>query len=195
VHALSIDQHLADFQIEERHSIDVAATPEAAYDVLRKLDFGEIRWFRRLLALRSLPARMLGRPAQSTAITLDALCVRSFVMLDDRRGAELVLGVIGKFWRPIPAFVQCSALEFRHLHPQGYAKAVWNFSFRALPSGHTRITTQTRVALTRGLGRWLFRAYWLAVEPLSGLTRKLILREVQARCSAQHNQLGPSTVT
>src|SRR5689334_25063263 len=53
-----LDQHFTKWQFDEVHTVDVAASPEQAYDAIRKVTPREILFFRTLTAIRRF-----GRPA------------------------------------------------------------------------------------------------------------------------------------
>ncbi|MGH3033450.1 MAG: hypothetical protein ACRDON_02700, partial [Gaiellaceae bacterium] len=57
----SLDRILPSFHHRERHSRWVDAPPEHVWDALHGVGFDELRVMRAGLALRALPARLLGR--------------------------------------------------------------------------------------------------------------------------------------
>src|SRR5215472_11333897 len=50
--ATLLDQNFTKWQFDEVHTIDVDASPERAYDAIRKVTSGEISLFRTLTAIR-----------------------------------------------------------------------------------------------------------------------------------------------
>src|SRR5262249_50639703 len=87
----------------ETHKIEIAASREAVYQALWTTDLGGSPIIKSLLALRSLPGilshpnRLRHAPRQ---ITLQTIIERGFGQLAEEPGREVVLGVVGQFWRP-----------------------------------------------------------------------------------------------
>jgi hypothetical protein len=92
---------------------------------------------------------------------------------------EIVLGVSGRFWRPTGNLSPFRREDFEGPVPEGFARAVWNFSVTEQSKGCTILSTETRVICGDPASRRKFRAYWFLVRPFSGLTRRLMLRIVR----------------
>jgi hypothetical protein len=175
-----IDELMPRFDAVERHAIRIAAPPEVVYAALRRVDLLGSRLIRWLIALRSLPAA-LGRPrarAARVALTLDRMLEHGFVLLGERPGRELALGVVGRFWTPGGERVPVDAEGFRAFDRAGYAKVVWDFRLAPEAGGATRLSTETRIWCLDPGSRRRFGRYWLVVRPFSGLIRLVLLRAV-----------------
>jgi hypothetical protein len=100
---------------------------------------------------------------------------------------EIVLGIIGKFWRPdAPVLRDWKPESFSTLAPQGYAKAAWNFHL--MPDGdQTIMSTETRVLCNGRLERILFRCYWTLIGFFSGLIRKEMLQMIKRNSEQQRS--------
>jgi hypothetical protein len=83
-----------------------------------------------------------------------------WVLLGERPGEEIALGLVGKFWRPVIEFAQVSADEFRDFSEPGYAKTVYDLAVRPLPDGRTLLSGLMRTATTDEHARRWFRRYW-----------------------------------
>jgi hypothetical protein len=84
-----------------------------------------------------------------------------WILLGERPGAEIALGLVGKFWRPVIEFARItSAAEFREFDEPGFAKTVYNLSARALAAGKTLLSGLMRTATTDQHARRWFRRYW-----------------------------------
>lgn len=165
-----IDDFMPVFHAVERHALTVAAPPPVVYRAIAQTDFaraGLIRWLLRL--------RGLGRPGR---LTLGDVTRGGFVLLGERPGCEMALGIAGKFWTPSGGRVTLDAEGFRRFERAGYAKAVWDFRVVEAGEGVTRLTTETRIWCADGAARRRFRLYWAVVRPFSGLIRILMLRAV-----------------
>jgi hypothetical protein len=134
-----------------------------------------------LLGLRALPSMILDRRERVPArpLTLQAVIDAGFGRLAEEPGREVVLGVSGKFWRPIGNVERFDRDSFSRPVPPGMAQAVWNF--RVAPSGNQRtiLSTETRVTCGDAASRRKFRLYWLVIRPFSGLIRLIMLRAVK----------------
>ncbi len=176
-----IDELLPDYDVVERHQLDVRAPVERVYDAVRALNLRRSRTIRWLFVLRELPAlaRSSDRGNERLGLTLDGLLRSGFVLLGEKPGQELVLGLVGRFWTPSGDIQRLGASGFRTFGGPGYAKAAWNFSLSEREEGTTRLVTETRVLCLDGASRRRFRLYWLFIGPFSGLIRREMLRSIK----------------
>lgn len=169
----------------EIHKIGIAAAPETVYRALWTADLGSSPVIKGLLALRSLPERLLHpgqqrRPPQK--VTLHTLVETGFGKLAEEPGREIVLGITGRFWRPIGNMLPFHQEDFQGPVPLGLARAVWNFTVQEVSPKRTLLSTETRVVCGDATSRWKFRIYWAMIRPFSGLIRLLMLRAVRRVC-------------
>jgi hypothetical protein len=84
-----------------------------------------------------------------------------WVVLGERPGEEIALGLVGKFWRPVIEFARItSADQFREFDEPGFAKTVYNLSARELDANKTLLSGLMRTATTDEHARRWFRRYW-----------------------------------
>lgn len=84
-----------------------------------------------------------------------------WILLGERPGEEIALGLVGKFWRPVIEFARiASADEFRAFDEPGFAKTVYSLSVRELGPDKTLVTGLMRTATTDEHARRWFRRYW-----------------------------------
>jgi hypothetical protein len=84
-----------------------------------------------------------------------------WILLGERPGDEIALGLVGKFWRPVIEFAQItSADEFRAFDEPGFAKTVYSLSTRELAPGRTLLSGLMRTATTDAHARRWFHRYW-----------------------------------
>jgi hypothetical protein len=84
-----------------------------------------------------------------------------WILLGERPGEEITLGLVGKFWRPVIEYARItSADEFRTFDEPGFAKTVYDLSVRDLGAGRTLISGLMRTATTNEHARRWFRRYW-----------------------------------
>jgi hypothetical protein len=174
-----LDQLMPVYDISATYSMRVAAPPSRVWQEVTNADFSQMPLARRLMALRTLGRK---RPAPGEPHTLATMCSRGgggFLEIACVPEQEIVLGIIGKFWRPdAPVLRDWKPEAFPKLFPQGYAKAAWNFHLT--PDGdQTIVSTETRVLCYGRTERILFRCYWTLIGFFSGLIRKEMLQMIK----------------
>ena len=184
-----LDEFLPAYDVNEIHSIEIAAEPDAVMAAARALTSREVPLLIVLMSLRGLPAALLrrrGRWARSDRILdaplLDHFTRGGFVVLADRPG-ELVLGAIGRFWKLDGGVERVPGDAFVAFDEPGFAKSVLNFHAQAVDGGSV-LSTETRVHLTNSGARRSFRRYWRIVMPGSALIRRVWLRAIRKRAEA-----------
>jgi hypothetical protein len=84
-----------------------------------------------------------------------------WILLGERHGEEIALGLVGRFWRPVIEFATIgSADEFRTFEKPGFAKTVYDLSVRELGPNETLLSGLMRTATTDEHARRWFRRYW-----------------------------------
>lgn len=182
-----IDSFIPRPDVMEIHRLEIAASGEAVYQALWKTDFASSPVVRILLTLRSLPGRLLQpgrrqRPPQKLALPIILEAGSGFGLLAEEPGREIVLGITGRFWRPLSNILPFSPEHFQSPVPPGLARAAWNFTVQEATAGRTLLATETRVVCGDPASRLRFRLYWLVIRPFSGLIRRVMLRAVQRAC-------------
>lgn len=172
-----IDQFMPAFGVSERHSVVIQAPRETVYCVLDSQPL-RLSWITRLLfAMRDLPA--------TRNMSLKDLENDGFIRLAEEQDNEIVLGIVGKFWRFSGCLQQMDAAGFQKFQKSGYAKTASNFSLHDRADATTELRTETRVSCTDPVSRRRFGLYWTLVKPFSGTIRKEILRTVKNAAEAQ----------
>jgi len=116
-----------------------------------------------------------------------------WVLLGRRDGAEIALGLVGRFWRPVIEFSRvASASEFRAFAEPGFAKTIYALSVQPIGPRHTLLSGVMRTATTDHHARRWFRRYWtfgvgagahVLVNGLLDVTREMAEAKA-ARCVA-----------
>ena len=182
-----LDQFAPRPDFVETHSVDVPVSAEEAYRAVWTTDFGTSPLLRTLLFLRTLPHRLMGHDSPmraGPAITLQTAIDKGFGLLAEAPGREVVLGLVGRFWRPLRNVEPFRREYFTDQLPAGLAKVVWNFAVvgNGGPGERVRVTTETRVACADRASTLKFGLYWGLARPFNGLTRLQILRAIQRAC-------------
>lgn len=170
-----IDDFLPMYDVRERHQTRVHAPVDKVYAAARRLDISRAKLSMLLFRLRGIPAGSL----TPSCFTLADFLKMRFILLGERENEELLLGLVGQFWRPSGELLRLDAEGFKDFDKPGYSKAAWNFTLRAEPDEAVLLETETRVFCTDAASRRRFRFYWLFIGAFSGLIRREVLRTIK----------------
>ena len=190
-HSELLDRYVRDSEQGNSTRVQVAASPALVWAALHHDRLNDCRTARALAAVRSLPARLSRSGAfgsvESVATATDVPLLESmrrdrFLPLDEVAGEEIVLGLIGQFWKlnggtdaPV-----ANAAEFVAFDQPGYIKIAVNFRVQATPAGCT-LSTETRCRATDPAAARRFALYWALIGWGSKLIRWEILVAVRRR--------------
>lgn len=173
------------YDVSATYSMHVAAPPSRVWQEVMNADFSRMPVARRLMGLRTLGRKQPPPGEPRTLATMRSRGDRGFLEIACVPEQEIVLGIIGKFWRPdAPVLRDWKPEAFSTLSPQGYAKAAWNFHIE--PDGdQTIVSTETRVLCFGRPERLLFRCYWTLIGFFSGMIRKEMLQMIKRNSEQQ----------
>ncbi len=185
----AIDRHLEVYDVRSYHSTEIAASVTETYRAARDVDLGKSPFVVALVAVRGLPHFLTGKVRPSRSLTLETFLKAGFVMLEENAPRELVMGAVGKFWRPDSGFVTLSADDFPSFDEPGYAKAVVGLTVEEHGRG-SLFATETRVACTDASALRKFSLYWRVIGPFSGLIRQIMLDQVKRTAEGTRPKLA-----
>lgn len=174
----SIDNYLPRFQFSETHSCRIAADAAAIIDAAAAYKPEHDAFFRTMIGLREIPARLLGRRGS------EPFGMRNFTVLE-RTDRALVYGLIGQFWQAdygLRKFADGDA--FKAFDEATVPRLALGFEVASEGGGIHRLTTQTRVFCPDETSLRRFRPYWLVIRPVSGLIRRRILTSIRRTAEA-----------
>jgi hypothetical protein len=172
------EAYLPDYDVRSAHQIEVHAPAAVAYRAARDLDMGRSVPVAAMFAVRTIPHLLMGKSRPSRSITLQTILDAGFVMLEEDPPRHLVMGVVGKFWRPDGGLLRITPAEFVTFDTPGFAKGL--LAFTIAERGTTSlVATETRVKGTDAAARRKFSIYWRAIGPFSGLIRRFMLDQVK----------------
>ena len=185
-----LDEFLPNHESGNRTSIHLAAHPDATWEALHATTFGECRLTLGLLAARALPRWLRRRSTyarERLALArdipiLETMRRRRFIQLAEEQGREIVLGIVGQFWKAdggIDAEIG-TAEEFLEFEEPGFVKSVVSFRVEAEGVG-SRLSTETRNRATDPKISRTFGRYWRLIGWGSKLIRWDILLAVRRR--------------
>lgn len=173
------DHYLPTFQFSERHARVVAAEPQRVMAAVQRFRPERDAFFRRMIALRELPAHLLGRQrATRPPFGLD-----DFTLLA-QQDCERIYGLIGQFWQADYGLVVCADGEaFRTFAEPGTPRLLLSFAAQPLAQGRTHLHTETRVHCPDRASLLRFAPYWYLIRPVSGLIRQRMLASIAHDCT------------
>jgi hypothetical protein len=174
-----IDRFLPKYDVVEHHDVQVDAPVESTYRAVKDLDLAQSPIVLALLAVRGLPTLFTGAVKPTRRLGFNELRQAGFVLLAEEPSSEIVLGIVGKFWRLTSGIHRIEPDEFSGFDAPGFAKGAWNFVVSARPGGGSTVVTETRVACTDADARRKFMLYWRLVGPFSALIRRVMLRRIK----------------
>lgn len=83
-----------------------------------------------------------------------------WILLGERPGKELALGLVGKFWRPVIEYAEVAPDDFCDFDRPGWAKTVYDLRVTPIDDATTLLTGTMRTATTTDAARKWFRRYW-----------------------------------
>jgi hypothetical protein len=179
--AMQLDRFLSHYDVREHHSISVHAPPATVLAEVLRMTPRDVPVMVALMAIRLVPEVLRGRRAVGPGDRpiIEQMERAGFVRLVEMDD-ELVLGVVGRFWRPSGGRGRISAEDFPGFAEPGWAKAAVNF--RAVPEGdHTLLSTETRILAADAGTRRRFQCYWRLIYPGSAAIRIAWLRAIRRR--------------
>ena len=169
------DEFLPVFDVSDELAVVVEADPATTWRALMDADLIDVGRRRPLVgvlgALRALPEiashvlhgeRPPAAPDRLTLRGTTELPVSGggWILLGERPGDEIALGLVGKLWRPVIEYADVQADEFTSFATPGYAKTVYALGVHPLDGRHTLLRAVMRTATTdEHAWRW-FRRYW-----------------------------------
>ena len=182
-----IDDFLPTYEAVEKHQVVVRATADKTYSAIRSADLGGALPVKVLLAIRALPGALAAGARGlsglyhrgSRRITIQDFERSGFSILAENPPRELLIGIVGAFWKPSGGLCATNPEHFRGPQEKGTARSAWNFAIDEVGEGRVRLSTETRVQPADPGSARAFRAYWVVVRPGSGLIRRYMLRAIQ----------------
>lgn len=164
-----LNKYLPEFDFRERHSTKIFAKPEVIASFVERLDMRQSRIIRFLFRLRGMPSDMTGKAGFEKS---------RFIELERIENKEVIIGLIGQFWKPNGNLQLFCPEEFRKFSIDDFLKAVWNFEIIQLQD-YCLLETETRIQCLGKNAKRRFSRYWFFIRPFSGLIRKEILKSIK----------------
>ena len=184
--ATRLDEWMPRWQVDERHTIEIAAPPERVFASIHAVRADEILLFRTLVAIRRCgapgPESILNPPEELPL--LDVATRTSFILLTDDAPREIVVGTVIAAPREARATGKLEPDLFRKNLRPGVALATMNFLVAPNGSAGSIVTTETRIYANTPAVLRRFGVYWRIIHPGSDLIRRMWLRAIAQRAEA-----------
>ncbi len=189
-----LDGQLRHFDTVERHRVVVAAPRADTIRATRETDFVHalLPLVRSIQEMRDVPASIrdiadrAGRLAPDTSFTLADALAGGFVLLGERRDRAILIGAIGKFWKPDFTFVPADPAEFRAFHEPKYVKLAAAFWTEAFGRDKSALRFEARAAATDETARTHLERWYRVVRPFTALFMRAALARIKAEAEAFH---------
>lgn len=174
-----LDKFLPDFEKMEYHQTQINADTQQIYRCIINIDLQDSFIINLLFGLRGMNRLFANTKKPGTGIGLHSFTNNGFILLEEKPGHYVVLGLIGKFWTIAGALKKLPAADFRNFNQADFAKAVWSFEIFQMKNGSNILATETRIHCPDKRSRRRFAVYWKIIRPFSGLIRKEMLRLIK----------------
>jgi hypothetical protein len=159
--------------------VELAAPPEQVWQLLRHGDFASSPLVRALFALRAVPDRLRGKHV-GARLRLDDLqsspAQPGFQILAEEQPLQVVVGAIGKVWRPEIPFVHVeNSTEFAAFRDPGFVKVAWAIRVTKHGEHGSRVEFELRVDATDHDSWRNFQRYFRLIGPASHFIRRAAL--------------------
>jgi hypothetical protein len=185
-----LDRFMPDYDVVERHQIDVAAPAAITMAAAREQDLLRVPLIRAIFKAREI---VMGAtpgepPPQGLLAATRAL---GWGVLADIRDREVVMGAFTKPWEADVTFQALPPDEFAAFNEPGFVKIVWTLRVDPIDSANSVFRTETRVIATDAAARGRFRRYWALASPGIALIRRLSLRPLRREAERRARAIAP----
>lgn len=186
---MRLDRFMPEYHFREYHQLQVNASPQLVFTAAKELISAEmprpVAW---MMALRELPGWLAGKRrarGERAQPFLGQMAENGFVPLGEEAGREIVFGLIGQFWKPVPVIVRAANAEaFATFKTPGCAKVAANL-FMEAQGGGTRLSTETRIWTPDKKTRRKFGLYWTLIALGSGWIRMFWLGAIKRKAEGR----------
>lgn len=182
-----LQKHMPEYKLKQVDRIRVKAAPDEAWRVVRALDTRSSLLSKFLFALRRAPEKFLRKSQPVTGSSIEDFTGpgKGFQILEEDPGHEIVIGSVGKFWKPTIEWAVVDSKTFKTFSNPEFAKLAWNLRIDPDQHGGSWVTWELRVGSIDEETWRLFKRYWLIVGWPSHWLRRSAMR-------AFRRQLGGS---
>ena len=180
-----LDVFMPEFEVAERHQIDVAAPADVTLETAMTVDLYESSAVRAIFKGRELFMGATRDTSPRPRGLVEAMKSIGWSVLATIPDREVVVGAVTKPWEASVVFRSVPADEFSAFNEPDYVKIAWTLRADSVGPGHSIARTETRVMTTDAASRRKFRRYWSLASPGILLIRRFMLKRVKALAEAR----------
>jgi hypothetical protein len=184
-----IDTYLPAYDVVLTEHLVVEAPPEVVFAAARGFDFltTDAKVVTALMTLRTVPARLRGRPAATPPtlmLATDAGALPGWVNLGEVPGRELVFGAVGTFWKADIDWHDVPAEEFGAFAEPGWGKIACHLLVRPDGADRSILSYECRTGTTDLASRARMARYWWLIRPFVAYILRAVLRTIRRNVEA-----------
>jgi len=179
-----LDLFMPEFEVAERHQIEVAAPAGVTLEAAMTVDLDESSIVRAIFKGRELFMGAAHDTRPRPRGLLEGMKSIGWSVLATSPDREVVVGAVTKPWEANVVFRSVPADEFAAFNEPDYVKIAWTLRADPVGPGHSIARTETRVMTTDAASRRKFRRYWSLASPGILLIRRFLLKRVKANAEA-----------
>jgi proline iminopeptidase len=179
---MRLNSYLPNYFLREVHYMAVQSSPSETFKIFTQFNMSGIPWIKNLFRLRTV---LDGKNKGPVHLTLrDAYENGDFILLEEAPDEELVVGAVGKFWRPSIAFKKLDRSQYALFQDAGFAKVAWSFRCEPRIGGGTLATFELRVGANDTVSAGKMKAYYSLIGPFSRMIRKTVTKRVEKQLNS-----------
>jgi hypothetical protein len=187
-----LDRFMPEYEVAERHHIDVAAPAAITLAAAVDADLQSSLVVRAIFGARELLLRSRSEPEDRPRGLVAETTALGWVVLAEIPGHEIVLGAVTQPWLGDVVFRGVPPDQYRAFREPGYVKIVWTLRADDRSPGESIFRSETRVMTTDADARAKFRWYWARFSPGIVLIRWMLLPGIKAE--AERRAAAPAAL-
>jgi hypothetical protein len=186
-----LDRFMPEYDVVDRHRINVAAPAAVTLAAARDADLYDNLLLRAVFKGRELILRAGPDNRSRPRGLLADVQSLGWAILAETAGREIVVGAVTKPWEADVTFRSLPAETFAAFDEPDYVKIVWTLRADAIDATSSVFRTETRALATDPSARAKFRRYWSFLSPGIVLIRRMMLRPVKAEAERRQRAIEP----
>ena len=185
-----LDRFMPEYDVVERHRVDVAARADVTFAALMDIDLEDSHVIRAIFRGREV---LLGADADRKPRARGLVAVTKELgwgVLVDVPGHEIVMGAVTQPWKANVIFRSLPPADFAAFNEPNYVKIVWTLRVDSVSDDRSVARTETRVVATDAEARKKFRWYWARFSAGIVLIREISLRLVKKQAERRASLTG-----
>ena len=184
-----LDAHLPTYDVVLTEHLVIEADTEVVFEAAKNFDFMTTKSLlvTALMTARSVPSRVLGRPAVTPPelmLARDSGALPGWLVLGETPGREVAFGAVGKFWKADIEWRDLTAAQFATFEEPGWGKIACHLLVR--PDGPDRsiLSYECRTATTDPVSQAQMSRYWWLIRPFVAYVLRAVIRTIREEVGA-----------